>query len=875
MPRTKPNQEPLLADSAAETPVMSQYRRLKQQHPGEILFFRLGDFYEMFDEDARLVAPLLGLVLTARNKEKGREIPMCGVPYHSAGTYIARLVRAGHRVAICEQVELPGKGKKLLERQVIRVVTASTMDEMLEGRESSFMAVLAEAAGGWGLAEVEPTTGDFTLMAFTPGEEELLVGEIATFAPRELWFVNLGEGMTQALAQYSPRELPAHIVGDMSRPAEEIRKTLGLADLTALDLNLPLTFALAGALRYLRHLNPEALPNLQPPRRAYRADYLPLDRETRIHLGLDQTPDGGTERTLWRLLDKCRTPMGSRLLHQWILRPLTKPEQINARLDAVEEIWRNPSLRRDLDGLLTGMPDLERLLGKIASRRASGRDLILLRNITRPLKLLQQILSNAQHCSLLTTLGCAIPDLRDLSDLLARAIADTPPVQLNEVGTIHSGYSTELDELRTLSSDARSAIAAIEQEERRATGIDRLRIGWNKVAGYFIEITKSNLKVLPEERYRRKGYTTTAERFTTDELERLADRIASAGERAVALEQELFREVLTTVLGRAQELNTTASVIANLDVLVSLAKAALEGNYARPQVDDSLVMEIKDGRHPLVEAWVERDFVPNDIHLDGDKSRVAVVTGPNMGGKSTYLRQVGLIVLMAQMGGFVPARQAHIGVSDRIFTRVGASDDLAAGRSTFLVEMSETARILAAATNRSLVLLDEIGRGTSTYDGLALAWAVTEHLHNSPRLGCRTVFATHFHEMTRLGEQLESAFNLTVLAREEGGTVKFLYKVEPGVADRSYGIHVAKLAGLPAEVVKRAYVILLKLEEEGRSFGDYVFGEEPVGTGPLVPGDPHEMLLERLRGLDIDSISPREAHDILRELKMEWGRLES
>lgn len=872
MPRAHNNDTPRLIDTPEETPVMAQYRRLKEEHPGEILFFRLGDFYEMFNDDAQLVAPLLGLVLTARNKEKGREIPMCGVPYHSAQTYIARLVKAGHRVAICEQVELPGKGKKLLERQVTRVVTASTLDESLEGKESSFLAILTEDDNGWGLVELEPTAGDFLLLSFTHDEQELLIAELANLSPRELRYININEALLLQLQRMSlPIELlPSHILSDTTSPLDTIRRHLSSADLTSLELTPALLAATAASLRYLAHLNPGAGANLQPPRRIYRAEYLPLDQETRLHLSLDESVSGRSDRTLWRLLDKCRTSMGSRLLRKWILRPLVSSLAINRRLDAVEELYRAGTLRHDLDGVLLGIPDLERLLGRAAARRATGRELALLARAGRPLNLLRQISHNLRSPAL-QELACQLPDLRPLFDLLNASIAEAPPAALNEPGTIRQGYSPELDELRLLSTDCRSAILEIEQAERKATGINSLRIGWNRVAGYFIEVTKSNLSSIPEERYHRKGYTTTTERFSTEELDRLADRITSAGEKALALEQELFSGILLKLLGYSGQLNTTAVIVADLDCLVALARAALEGAYVRPVVDDSTILNITEGRHPLVEHFGGMDFIPNDTMMEASTARLAIVTGPNMGGKSTYLRQIGLIVLMAQMGSFVPASSAHIGVTDRIFTRVGAGDDLAAGRSTFLVEMSETARILTAATPRSLVLLDEIGRGTSTFDGLALAWAVAEHIHESPQLACRTVFATHFHELTRLADTLPAAFNLTVKAREEGGSVKFLYKVEEGTADRSYGIHVAKLAGLPSAVTKRAWQILLKLEEEGSRNSDYVFGGEKVGSGPLLPPDPHEGLLERLRRIDPDEMTPREAHELLRELKVEWG----
>jgi len=844
----------------ADTPLMQQYREIKARHPDAILFFRMGDFYEMFEDDAQLAARELGLTLTSRNNGGAAEVPLAGVPVKAATDYLRRLIAQGHRVAICEQVEDPKLAKGLVRREVVETVTPGTVlaDDWLERRRNNFLLAVDARSVPAGLAALDLTTGE--LLLETAAAEELP----AVLARYEAPEVVLPAGTVLAVAGAARTEREAWEF-DPELAREDLTRSFRVASLDGLGIEAEDRAALGAAgalLRYARELKPGGLPHVAHPRIVRRGDLLPLDEMTRRNLELVEplrVEPGRQGTTLLDVLDRTKTPMGARLLRRWLLAPLVEPATINARLDAVEVLAGDTRGRDRLREALDGVRDLERLAGRAALGRATPRELGALRDSLLRLPDVRGALDGLEARGRAAPLEQAADRfdlLQDLGEELGRALVERPPAQASDGDAIRAGYDRELDELKDARDGGKHYIAGLQARERERTGIASLKVGFNKVFGYYLEVTNPHRDRVPSD-YERRQTLTGAERYVTPELKQYEAKVLGAEERIATREAELvdgLRRRVAEAIGRVQ---ATAGVLAGLDVWSALADVARHEGYVRPEVNDGLTISLEGSRHPVVERMMAREaFIPNDVLLDAS-GRVILLTGPNMAGKSTLLRQVGLCVLLAQMGAFVPARRAVVGVVDRLFTRVGASDNLVRGQSTFMVEMSETSAILHGATARSLVLLDEIGRGTSTYDGVAIAWAVTEFLHNI--IGCKTVFATHYHELTQLTEELAHARNFNVAVREAGDEVVFLHRLEPGGADRSYGIHVGRLAGLPAAVVERAWQVL-KLLEAGHHVAQQASPAPPDATqlGLFAPPPPHP-LLQELDGLNVDALSPLEA----------------
>jgi DNA mismatch repair protein MutS len=843
------------------TPLMQQYREIKARHQNAILFFRMGDFYEMFFDDAELGARVLDITLTAR----GDGVPLAGVPVKAAADYLRQLVNAGHRVAICEQVEDPKLAKGIVRREVVETVTPGAMlqDGWLPGSRNNYLVALS-AGPEHGLAAVDLSTGEFLLETIAAdGVDEAL----ARFDPREIVVPSADAAPRRDGAMITARE-PWEFDPDLAR--DDLCRRFQLASLDGLGAGQGDGAAIGAAgalLRYLAELQPAGLPHLARPVFRRSDGFLWLDEMTRRNLELVEPLRAGTRgATLLESLDATVTPMGARLLRQWVLSPLSSVDGINARLQAVDVLVRDHRGRERLREALDGVRDLERLAGRAAAGRATPREMAALRD---SLGRLPDVLDGLRGVAgrdagaLLVTVEQGFDLHTELAALLGRALAERPPALLGDGGVIRAGFDSELDELHDLRDGGKRYIASLQQRERERTGISSLKVGFNKVFGYFLEVTHSHANRVPAD-YERRQTLSGAERYVTPELKEYESRVLGAEERLLAREAELFTSLRATAGGQVQRLQATARALAHLDVLASLADQATRYRYVRPVVNDGFALRLSQSRHPVIERLMPRErFMPNDVQFD-ESARVLLVTGPNMAGKSTILRQIGLIAVMAQMGSFVPAEQAEIGVVDRLFTRVGASDNLAQGQSTFMVEMAETSAILHNATARSLVLLDEIGRGTSTYDGVAIAWAVTEHLHD--RIGCKTMFATHYHELMQLPERLAHARNCNVAVQETGGTVIFLHRLEPGGTDQSYGVHVAQLAGLPDPVIRRAREVLGTLEGEHR----VVPGAPPPARDPgqlalfTPPPDP---LADDLRAIDVNALTPLEALNRLAELQ--------
>jgi DNA mismatch repair protein MutS len=906
--------------------MMRQYLEVKSRYPDAILFFRLGDFYEMFFDDALRASEVLQIALTARSKGDER-VPMCGVPYHAARGYVARLLEAGFKVAICDQVEEPGKSQ-LVRREVTRVVTPGMVldEQVLDPREPSFLGAVAFAAAGGGLALLDASTGD--LRCGEARDDGRLVEELRRAAVRELVLEReaarseRGRALAAAVGAPVAEREPA----DFERAEDRLRRRFGVAALDGFGVGgLPHGIAAAaGALAYLEETQRASAAHVDRIARLPIETALQLDEATRSHLELERSLSGGGRKgSLLGLLDRTATALGARRLAEWLRYPLREAAAIEERLDAVEELCGSAVLREGLGGALRAVGDLERILSRLALRQGNARDLRALADALLALPGLSEDLSRAR-APLLRRSGEGTRGLEELGAWLDGAVAEEPPAGLAEGGLVRRGFSEELDRIVSAAEDGKGTIARLEAQERERTGIGSLKVRYNRVFGYYIEVTKPNLHLVPPG-YQRRQTTVGGERFVTSELKELEELVLGAEERRFALESRLFEEIRTRVLGQAGRIRSAADAVAAADALLSLGRVAAERGYARPAVDDSEALEIVDGRHPVVEAMLPPDsggFVPNDLAvassadceqgqaeepgpLDAPASpspgrraepasseragglggfpspnaQVLMITGPNMAGKSTAMRQVALIVLLAQMGSFVPARRARVGLVDRIFTRVGASDDLARGRSTFMVEMIETAAILHNATRRSLVVLDEIGRGTSTFDGLSIAWAVAEHLHD--RTGCRTLFATHYHELQDLARERPRVRNLTVAVREVGDRVVFLRKLVQGGASRSYGIEVAKLAGIPPEILARARQILknlesLEVDEGGHAALARGSREARAAPGQLglfgAPEPRMEELRRELEGLDVDALRPIDALNLLAGWKRRLGK---
>ncbi len=862
----------------ATSPLLRQYHGIKQRYPQALLLFRLGDFYELFYEDAIAASRELQITLTSRNREAGQPVPMCGVPYHAAENYIARLIRAGYKVAICEQMEEPSRKKKLVHREVIRVITPGTATDfpLLEPRENNYLAAVARDldAGIVGLAAADVSTGEFTATEFSgPDAETRLREELDLLRAREVLLPRPTTLFSPGRDGQFQSAVETRLDDWVFRPdygARLLADQFGVVTLDGFGLEgHPLAIAAAGALvHYLRETSAVGggrLEHLDRIRFYDDRDAMVLDDSTVRNLELISPISGGSaEATLVAALDETATGMGARLLRASILRPSVDRAEIEARLDAVAELAASTVLREELRTDLSGVMDLERLTSRITLNVATPRDLVALRRSLGRLPLVRGFLARCTSARL-AALREQIDELADVRDRIERAIAEDPPAQPTEPGVIRRGYNAELDELRDLSTGAKQTIAQMEDRERKRTGIGSLKIRFNQVFGYSIEVSKPNVHLVPAD-YERKQTLVGAERYVSPELKEYERKVLEADSRILEIERRLFTELRAWVGGHAQRIRHTAGAIASLDVLVAFARLAVARNYVRPEFHDGDELYIIGGRHPVLERLLERRgdrFVPNDLYLNATSHAILVITGPNMGGKSTYLRQAALIVLMAQMGSFVPAAEARLPVTDRIFTRIGASDNLARGRSTFLVEMSEVAAILNSATEASLVLLDEVGRGTSTYDGLAIAWAVVEALDAHPRP--RTLFATHYHELTELADRLEGVANLHVAVREAGQEVIFLHRVEPGSADRSYGIEVARLAGLPPRVIERAREILHRHEQSEQQLTDKLSPQAAEQPAMFTPLD--QKIVDTLRSLDPDTLRPIEALALLAELK--------
>ncbi len=842
---------------------MQQYREIKARHPQAILFFRMGDFYEMFFDDAKLASRELGLTLTSRNNGGAASVPLAGVPVKAASEYVRRLVERGHRVAICEQIEDPREAKGVVRRAVIETVTPGAMldDDLLDGSRNNFLVALAPGSPA-GLAALDVSTGEF-LLETVPADD--LPSALARLDPREIVVPN-GSGPHADGVMHTERDAWEF---DQTAAEEEIQRRFGLASLEGLgiiDDDRPALAAAGALLNYVRELQPAGLPQLARPtvRRAGAA--MPLDEMTRRNLELvEPLRAGDRATTLLAVLDRTVTPMGARLLRQWVLAPLREADAIRARHDAVQVLVEDARGRERLRDALDGVRDVERLAGRAAARRASPRDLGVLRDSLQRLPDVRSALDGlaARDASArLEDVATSFDLLADVAEAFAAMLTERPPVTLGDGDTIRAGADPELDEQRDLRDGGKRFIAAMQARERERTGIASLKVGYNRVFGYYIEITKTHREAVPAD-YERRQTLTNAERYVTPELKEYEARVLGAEERAVARERELCDALCARVRSALPRMQGTARRLAELDVVAALAETAARERYVRPTIDDDFALDLRQCRHPVVERMLPPGkFIPNDVRLDA-AGRVVLLTGPNMAGKSTILRQVGLAVVLAQLGSFVPAEAATIGVVDRVFTRVGASDNLGRGQSTFMVEMSETSAILNGASARSLVLLDEIGRGTSTYDGVAIAWAVTEHLHDG--VGCKTIFATHYHELTQLTEELQHARNFNVAVREAGDDVVFLHRLEPGGADRSYGIHVGRLAGLPPTVVDRARQILALLESEHHVAGRPV--PPAADASQLQLFETEHPVLRELRALDPDTLTPLEALQRLADLK--------
>ena len=804
------------------TPMMKQYHEVKRRFPGKLVFYRLGDFYEMFYEDAVVASRELEITLTARNKDKsGAPIPMCGVPYHSVDGYIARLLKKGYKLAICEQVEDPRTAKKLVHREVTRVMTPGTVVEemLLESKEHNFLASLILTPEGAGLAFIDLSTADFLATDFT-GELawQKAVDELSLFRPRELV---LPEENADELCRRLGRDWSSDWVAspqqDWAFNFDYAHRLLlehfGVASLDGFGCEArPLSVSAAGALiHYLRSTQIDSLAKVARLRFLDAAEFLRLDSSTVMNLELVESLDGTRKGCLLSLLDHTKTGMGGRMLKSWLLTPLLDRSLIESRLDAVEALTKDVAAQDRLMRRLGEIHDMERLTSRISVGVAHPRELLALRDSLETIPLVRTLLESFAAARLAEVRGL-LDDLTEVVQLVQSAIADDPPTSVNEPGIIRPGYSAELDELRAVRSSGKEYIASLEARERRRSGINSLKVKYSQVFGYFIEVTKPNLPQVPAD-YVRKQTLVSCERFVTEELQTYEEKVLHAEERIAVLEKELFVQVRTAIAAQATRIQTTARLLAEVDVYASLAEVALKNDYSRPELVDSDEVYIQQGRHPMVE-YQSRPFIPNDLYMNTTTDQLLILTGPNMGGKSTYLRQTALIVILAQIGSFVPAHHARLGLIDRIYTRVGASDNLARGRSTFMVEMIETANILNTATNRSLILLDEVGRGTATFDGLSIAWAVAEYLVQNPQHRAKTLFATHYHELTRMADVHKGVKNYCMAIKEAGKEIVFLRKVTPGTADKSYGVEVARLAGLPREVVRRAGEILERLEKK-------------------------------------------------------------
>jgi DNA mismatch repair protein MutS len=884
----------IITTRAMTTPVRRQYLQLKRQFPGAILFFRLGDFYETFDEDAQIASDALDIVLTSRNVANNQRVPMAGIPYHAAEVYIARLVKKGYKVAICEQVGEDPTNKNLMRREVVRVVTPGTVvePELLETKRDNYLAALVVDDDRAGLAYLEVTTGEFAATEFSgPDVDRQLADELTRLGPAEIIVPeDTGELVPQRHIQSSTSNIQAPVSPysawrfELSNARQALLDHFDVATLDGFGLKgKPLAVRAAGAaLQYLSETQQSALAQIAALSAYSTGTFMVLDSSTRHNLELTQTIRRGTvEGSLLGVLDQTVTPMGGRLLRRWLHEPLLDVGRLNQRLDAVEALSTDLTARREIASTLNSVGDMERLTSRVRQGIARPRDLVGLRRsleaVPPILDTLEQLEARASTAAQEPERNPLFPELDpcpEVRSLVEQAIVDDPPPVLSATGVIRPGFSSELDGIASGASEAKTWIANLEMTERSRTGIHKLKVGYNKVFGYYLEIPRSQIQRAPHD-YIRKQTLVNAERYITPELKEYESLILNAEERQLEVETRIFSQVCSQVGAAGPRLLATAHGLAFLDAIVALAEVAVRYNYVRPELTADERLEIKDGRHPVVEQMIlsgqdagSKQFVPNDVTFS-DEELVLIITGPNMSGKSTYLRQVALIVLMAQMGSFVPAGSARIGLVDRIFTRIGAQDEIHAGQSTFMVEMVETAALLSQATPRSLLVLDEVGRGTSTYDGLAIARAVVEHIHNNPLLRAKTLFATHYHELVELEKYLPQVRNYNVAVTEDGNRVVFLHRIVRGGADRSYGIHVAQLAGIPKPVVNRANEILEELERNSLLREQKARTRQAFGARQLsLFGPETHPLIEALTNLKIEELSPLEALNKLYELQL-------
>ena len=869
---------------AEYSPMMQHYLDTKSKYKDCILFYRLGDFYEMFFEDAVNVSRELELTLTGKDCGQEERAPMCGIPYHAAETYISRLISKGYKVAICEQLEDPKQAKGIVKRDVIRVVTPGTVIEanLLEDKKNNYIMSIYKNGIYFGVTVCDITTGDFrTTEIKETNNFAALLDEISKYSPAEIvvntmlydckeeigkikerfevYITRLDE--KEFTDNYEALSVKYKIVDDEEKNVEDISKYM----LSVAATNALITYLLDTQKNNLEHINKLIIYSI--------TKYMALDINARRNLEItEKLRDKSKKGTLLWVLDKTATSMGGRLLRRWLNNPLIDVNQINKRLDAVAELKDNIILRGDLTDALKKVYDIERLAGKISYGSANGRDLISLKSSAKQLPEIKKILSQAKS-SMLAEIYSELDILDDIYELIDKTIVDDPPISIKEGGLIKLGYDEEIDKLKTATTDGKNWIIQLEADEREKTGIKGLKVGFNKVFGYYIEVTKSNISLVPD-RYIRKQTLTNGERYITEELKNLENQILGAEEKVINLEYNVFAEVREKIEAQIERVQKSAGIVAMLDGLCSLATVAEDQNYVRPEVDGSGVIDIKDGRHPVIEKILPSgSFVQNDTYLDKNDNRLSIITGPNMAGKSTYMRQVALITLMAQIGSFVPASYARIGVVDKIFTRVGASDDLSMGQSTFMVEMMEVAQILKEATGNSLVILDEIGRGTSTYDGLSIAWAVAEYISNKEKCGAKTLFATHYHELTDLENKLEGVKNYSIAVKEKGEDIIFLRKIIKGGTDESYGVHVAKLAGVPQVVTKRANEILKSIERKNVLNNKKIEKQEKgVADGQLTMYN-YKLaeIAHELDKIDVNELTPIDALNTLVKIKEKMG----